>query len=244
MRCRRRPQWQTHFVTSPHVSDQKIPAPNIYDCADLGSRSIGIAAAIDAVGRGDLLVMPTDTVYGIGADAFNDVAVTRLLAAKRRGRDMPVPVLIGSRRTVDGLVSTVSAEARDLMAAFWPGGLTVIMRQVPTLAWDLGDTDGTVALRMPLHPVALEVLNATGPMAVSSANLSGQAPAATAAEAAGQFGSSVAVYLEAGPGDDMVPSTIVDATGDVPVVIRTGAISLDELRTVVPTIGAPEGHAV
>ncbi|MGH3544377.1 MAG: L-threonylcarbamoyladenylate synthase [Mycobacteriales bacterium] len=214
----------------------------IFDCADPGERSIAIAAAIDALERGDLVVLPTDTVYGIGAHAFNDVAVTQLLAAKRRGRDMPVPVLVPSRQTVDGLVVWLSSEARSLMAAFWPGGLTLVVDQAPSLAWDLGETGGTVAVRMPLHPVTLEVLAAVGPTAVSSANISGQPPASTAADAQTQFGGSVAVYLEAGPSADPVPSTIVDVTGEVPVLLRAGAISVEQLREVVPDLTVPD-HA-
>ncbi len=225
------------------VPEHTAGLANLFDCANLAERSLGIAAAIDAVERGDLIVMPTDTVYGIGANAFNDVAVTQLLAAKRRGRNMPVPVLVGSRRAVDGLVVSLPSAARDLMAAFWPGGLTIVVQQAPSLAWDLGDTDGTVAVRMPLHPVALEVLAATGPMAVSSANISGQAPAATAALGQQQFGSVVSVYLEAGPSDDATPSSIVDVTADEPTLLRLGAISIDKLREVLPSLRVPMGDA-
>jgi L-threonylcarbamoyladenylate synthase len=209
----------------------------IYQCDDPEDRTAGIGAAIDAVRRGDLIVLPTDTVYGIGADAFTPRAVEQLLSAKNRGRDMPVPVLIGARRTLDGLVSVVPQTVRDLIEAFWPGSLTVIVDQAASLAWDLGDSDGTVAVRMPLHPVALEVLDATGPMAVSSANVSGRPPATTADEAWEQLGWLVEVYLEAGvTGADAigVASTIVDATGDVPRVVRQGALDLATLRTVVP----------
>ncbi|HEX3732897.1 MAG TPA: L-threonylcarbamoyladenylate synthase [Mycobacteriales bacterium] len=219
----------------PQTNIGAIPA-NLFDCADLTERKQGISAAIDAVERGDLVVIPTDTVYGIGANAFDEVAVTQLLAAKRRGRDMPVPVLVPSRSTVDGLVLSLSGAARDLMAAFWPGALTLVVEQAPSLAWDLGDTDGTVAVRMPLHPVALEVLASTGPAAVSSANVSGNPPAATAAAAQEQFGSSVSVYLEAGPSPDLVPSSIIDVTGDVPELLRLGAIDLDRLTEVVPDL--------
>jgi tRNA threonylcarbamoyl adenosine modification protein (Sua5/YciO/YrdC/YwlC family) len=209
-----------------------------YDCGDPAERAEGIAAAVDAVRRGDLVVLPTDTVYGIGADAFAPTAVDALLAAKRRGRDMPVPVLVGSWRTLDGLVYTLPRTARDLVEAFWPGGLTLVIEHAPSLVWDLGDADGTVAVRMPLHPVALEVLDATGPMAVSSANVSGRPPATTAAEAHDQLEWLVEVYLEAGSCGDPVASTIVDVTGEVPRVLRDGAIGIDQLRAVVPGIVA------
>jgi L-threonylcarbamoyladenylate synthase len=205
-----------------------------YQCADPADRKAGIAAAIDAVRRGDLIVMPTDTVYGIGADAFTPSAVASLLAAKQRGRDMPVPVLVGNRRTLDGLVMAVPPAVHDLVDAFWPGPLTIVVEQASSLAWDLGDADGTVAVRMPLHPVALEVLEATGPMAVSSANVSGSPAATTADEAWDQLGWLVEVYLEAGSCGASVASTIVDVTGEVPRVLRQGALDLATLRTVVP----------
>ena len=185
-------------------------------------------------------MLPTDTVYGIGTDAFQPDAVAALLAAKGRGRDMPVPVLVGSWRGLDGLILVVQPVARDLVEAFWPGGLTLVVEHAPSLAWDLGDARGTVAVRMPLHPVALELLAETGPMAVSSANRTGQPPTATAEEARDQLGYAVAVYLDGGPSGDPVPSTIVDVTGDVPRVLRLGAVSLDQLREVVPDVVAPD----
>jgi tRNA threonylcarbamoyl adenosine modification protein (Sua5/YciO/YrdC/YwlC family) len=196
----------------------------------------GISAAATAVGRGDLVVLPTDTVYGIGCDAFSPKSVTALLAAKGRGRDMPVPVLVGHPNVVDGLAYDLSSVARDLIDGFWPGALTVVVKAQPSLAWDLGDVDGTVAVRMPLHPVAIEVLRMTGPMAVSSANRSGSTPATTAEEALEQLGEDVAIYLESGPCGEPIPSTIVDLTGAVPRVARLGAIDLDTLRTVCPEI--------
>ncbi len=208
----------------------------LFDCTDPDTRATGIASAVSALRGGRLVVLPTDTVYGIGADAFNGSAVSALLAAKGRGRDMPVPVLVGSWHTIDGLVSTVSGQARDLVEAFWPGALTVVVQHAPSLQWDLGDTNGTVAVRMPLHPVALEVLRETGPMAVSSANKTGLPPAVTAEGARDQLGFVVSVYLEAGPCPDPVPSTIVDCSGAVPTVLRDGAIPYEKLREVVPAL--------
>jgi tRNA threonylcarbamoyl adenosine modification protein (Sua5/YciO/YrdC/YwlC family) len=211
-----------------------------FDTRRPAERAEGITAAIEAVRLGRLVVMPTDTVYGIGADAFDNEAVAELIAAKGRGRDMPVPVLIGSWQTLDGLVTSVPQRTRDLVEAFWPGGLTLVVEHAPSLAWDLGDAYGTVAVRMPLHPVALDILTETGPMAVSSANLTGHPPAATAAEAQAQLGYRVDIYLEAGEGGAQVPSTIIDVTAEVPRVLRLGAIELDELRKVVPDLEAPE----
>jgi len=208
----------------------------VYDCAVPESRAAGLAAAAGAVRTGQLVVLPTDTLYGLGCDAFSSVAVQGLLDAKGRGRDMPVPVLVGSWSTVDGLVLGVSPEARRLIEAFWPGGLSIVLRHAPSLAWDLGDTRGTVMLRMPLHPVALELLREVGPMAVSSANRSGQPPATTAAQARDQLGERVPVLLDGGPAGAAVPSTVVDLTADDPVVLREGAVSVAQIGEV---LGVP-----
>ncbi len=207
-----------------------------YDCNDPALRTSAIASAAHVVGSGQLVVLPTDTVYGIGADAFDRAAVADLLAAKGRGRDMPVPVLVGSWSTIDGLVASVAARTRSLIEAFWPGALTLVVEHAPSLSWDLGDARGTVAVRMPLHPVALELLDVTGPMAVSSANRTGRAAALTAAEAREQLQDDVAVYLDGGPARTGVASTIVDVTGEVPRILRAGALGADDLRAVVPDI--------
>ncbi|GIJ48860.1 putative threonylcarbamoyl-AMP synthase [Virgisporangium aliadipatigenens] len=212
----------------------------LYDCSKLEERERGITAAVEAVQRGDLIVMPTDTVYGIGADAFKSWAITALQNAKGRDRTQPVPVLVGSRQTVDGLVYGLPAVARDLMEAFWPGGLTIIVEHAASLQWDLGESGGTVGVRMPLHPVALEVLRQTGPMGVSSANKHGQPPALTADQAREQFGYGVSVYLEAGETPDPVASTIIDVTQTRPKLVRAGAIPLEKLREVAPDIEVPE----
>jgi L-threonylcarbamoyladenylate synthase len=206
----------------------------LYDCRTVAERDRGIEAAVNAVRRGDLIVMPTDTLYGVGVDAFKSWSVHALINAKGRTRQMPPPVLVGSRATLDGLVFYLTREAHDLVDAFWPGALTVVVEQAPSLQWDLGDSNGTVAVRMPLHPVALEVLRETGPMAVSSANKTGQPPALTADEAREQLGYAVSVYLEAGPCGDPAPSTIIDCTTSTPRILRDGAIPLDQLREVVP----------
>jgi tRNA threonylcarbamoyl adenosine modification protein (Sua5/YciO/YrdC/YwlC family) len=197
----------------------------VFDCSDAGQRSVGIASAISALKGGRLVVLPTDTVYGIGADAFDNSAVAALLAAKGRGRDMPVPVLVGSWHTIDGLVYAVPPAARELIRAFWPGALSLVVRQAPSLQWDLGDANGTVMLRMPLHPVAIELLREVGPMAVSSANVSGRPAALTAADARDQLGDLVEVYLESGPSARQAASTIVDLTSSNPRVLREGPIT-------------------
>jgi tRNA threonylcarbamoyl adenosine modification protein (Sua5/YciO/YrdC/YwlC family) len=208
----------------------------VFNCADPLVRDTAITAAAHAVSSGQLVVLPTDTVYGLGADAFDAGAVAGLLAAKGRGRDMPLPVLVGSWDTIDGLVNVVSRSARALIEAFWPGGLTLVVTQAPSLSWDLGDARGTVAVRMPQHPVALELLAKTGPMAVSSANVSGQPAALTLTEARDQLGDRVEVYLDGGPALVGVASTIVDITAEVPRILRAGAVDLETLREVVPNI--------
>ncbi|WP_244967723.1 L-threonylcarbamoyladenylate synthase [Tsukamurella tyrosinosolvens] len=207
-------------------------ASRAFDCTDPESRAAGLSAARSALKGGHLVVMPTDTVYGIGCDAFDGRAVASLLAAKNRGPDMPVGVLVGSWNTIDGLVSRVSDAARELTRAFWPGAVSLVVEQAPSLAWDLGDTRGTVMLRMPLHPVAIELLREVGPMAVSSANVSGLPPAATMLEARDQLGDSVDVYLDGGPSEHAAPSSIVDLSGPQPRVLREGAVSTARIAEV------------
>jgi L-threonylcarbamoyladenylate synthase len=193
-------------------------------------------AAVDAIEAGDLVVLPTDTVYGIAADAFKADAVQRLLDAKGRGRDMPPPVLISVVETLDALATDISEAGRTLCDTFWPGPLTVICHAQSSLMWDLGETQGTVALRVPDHENTRELLSRTGPLAVSSANLSGQPATTEVYDAEAQLQDSVAVYLDGGPATGNEPSTIVDLTGDTPYVVRVGALSLDRLREVVPEI--------
>ncbi|MFJ7153539.1 L-threonylcarbamoyladenylate synthase [Streptomyces sp. NPDC101118] len=207
-----------------------------YDCNDATDRKTGLREAASAVRRGELVVLPTDTLYGIGADAFSSEAVADLLRAKGRGRNMPTPVLIGSPNTLHGLVTDFSEQAWELVDAFWPGALTLVARHQPSLQWDLGETGGTVAVRMPLHPVAIELLTEVGPMAVSSANLSGH-PAPEDCDAAREMlGDSVSVYLDGGPTPGIEPSSIVDVTGKVPVLLREGALTAQQLREVVPDL--------
>lgn len=207
----------------------------VYDCSKRDEREAGIAAAAGTIRSSRLVVFPTDTVYGIGCDAFDTLAVNALLDAKGRGRNMPLSVLVGSWSTVDGLVLSVPKLARDLIEAFWPGGLSIVLPHAPSLAWDLGETRGTVMIRMPLHPVVLELLREIGPMAQSSANLSGRQPATTVAEARAQLGESVAVYLDGGPAGEAVPSSIIDLTSDTPKMLREGAVTKAEVMDVIGT---------
>ncbi|MDN4474841.1 L-threonylcarbamoyladenylate synthase [Demequina sp. SYSU T00192] len=203
------------------------------DTHDPATWGPSLDAAVDAVNRGAVIVLPTDTVYGVGADAFSPPSVARLLDVKGRGRQMPPPVLIPDVRTVDGLAREVSEPARALMEACWPGALTVIVLSQPSLAWDLGDTHGTVALRVPDHEAALALLTRTGPLAVTSANRTGEPAATSAAGAEEQLGDKVAVYLDAGDSPLGVASTIVDATGDRLRIVREGGISRDRIVEIV-----------
>ncbi len=229
-------------------------APRIFDCTVDTELMSGMRLARSAIGRGALVVMPTDTVYGIAADAFNPAAVQRLLEAKGRERSSPPPVLIPGIATLDALAAEVPQAARDLIDAFWPGGLTVILRAQPSLSWDLGETRGTVALRMPANPLALELLSETGPLAVSSANLTGMPAATDAAQAESMLGESVEVYLDGGEsGTDYtaigeragdLSSTIVDATmlgieGGTVRIVRAGVISRAQIEAVIGEMLAP-----
>ena len=201
-------------------------------------REAAVAAASLAVQQGRLVVLPTDTVYGIGADAFDRAAVKALLAAKGRGREMPPPVLVSAASTLDAIASGVPGYARALVEAFWPGPLTLVCTQQGSLQWDLGDTRGTVAVRMPDHPVALELLERTGPLAVSSANLTGQPAATDADQAEAMLGDAVDVIVDGGEAPGKEASTIVDVTGSQGRVLRRGALSLEDLNAVLEPLGA------
>ena len=218
----------------------------IFDCRDEAQLLSGMRQARQAISRGELVVIPTDTVYGVAADAFDHQAVARLLAAKGRGRQSPPPVLVAGATTLRALVAEVPEPVERLVEAFWPGGLTIVLPAQPSLSWDLGETRGTVALRMPAHRIALELLEETGPLAVSSANLTGKAPGITAEDAQGMLKDSVAVYLGDGPSKNGIPSTIVDATslvgGAEPVVrvLREGAVTREQLRDVLGDLLEPD----
>lgn len=221
----------------------------IFDCGDESELLAGMRHARQAIARGELIVMPTDTVYGVAADAFSPAAVQRLLDAKGRGRNQPPPVLIGATATLAALAESVPEPVERLVEAFWPGGLTIVLPAQPSLMWDLGETQGTVAVRMPEGRVALELLAETGPLAVSSANLTGQAAAISAFDAEKMLGESVAVYLADGMSRDGVASTIVDATALVrPAaesdagrvrILRDGAISREQLEEVLGDLLEP-----
>jgi tRNA threonylcarbamoyl adenosine modification protein (Sua5/YciO/YrdC/YwlC family) len=222
----------------------------VYDCSSIAQRAAGLKHAARALAADACVVMPTDTVYGIAANAFSAQGVATLLAAKGRARTMPPPVLIAHTGVLDGLADEVSDDARALAGAFWPGGLTLIFHAHPSLGWDLGETHGTVALRVPDDEVAQALLIETGPLAVSSANRTGHPAALTARAAVDMLGDAVELYLDDGPrpaggadGAEHAPvsSTIVDCTGETPVLVRHGAVSLARLREVVPSVVPADG---
>lgn len=195
-------------------------------------RAAAVEAASLAIQRGELVVLPTDTVYGVGADAFDADAVQALLQAKGRGRDMPPPVLVSAATTLDALAVRVPSWARRLVEEFWPGALTLVCHAQASLKWDLGETRGTVAVRMPDDPVALEILERTGPLAVSSANVTGKPAAIDADQAIEMLGEAVEVVVDGGPARAGEASTIVDCTCDEGRVLRVGAISVERLNAV------------
>jgi L-threonylcarbamoyladenylate synthase len=207
-----------------------------FDVTQADIRDLVFDECARVVDTGNLLVIPTDTVYGIAADAFSAAAVAALLAAKGRGRDMPPPVLVPRSETIFGLVDGVDERLLALTARFWPGPLTIIANAQPSLDWDLGDTHGTVAVRMPDDEYALALLGRTGPLAVSSANISGRPAATTADEAQEMLGEDVDIYVDGGTRESLMSSTIVDLSGDVPRILRRGPIGAEELREIVPEL--------
>ena len=202
---------------------------NRYPTATEEERAAAIDAAAAALQRGDIVVLPTDTVYGVGADAFDKGAVQALLGAKGRGREKPPPVLVGNLGTLDALATRVPDWARTLVEELWPGALTVVLHQQPSLQWDLGETRSTVAVRMPDHDIARGIIDRVGPLAVSSANKTGLPPATNADQAEQMLGEAVTVIVDAGEAPGGQASTIIDATGDVPRLLRLGAISVQRL---------------
>jgi L-threonylcarbamoyladenylate synthase len=212
----------------------------IYDCSVDTDLLSGFRQAKVALSRGELAVIPTDTLYGIAADAFNVKAVELLLTTKGRDRTSPPPVLIPKIETLSALATDLPLVANQLAAKFWPGALTMVLKAQASLSWDLGETKGTVALRMPDHKMTLALLEDVGPLAVSSANLSGHVPATNAQQAYQYFTDKVPVYLNAGTSPGGKASTILDLTqvrdGEPIRVLRLGAISLEEIREVIGDI--------
>ena len=222
----------------PEQVDEPTPTAQVFDVA--AQRDEALKAAVAAVRAGECIVLPTDTVYGIGANALDAAAVQRLLDAKQRGRDMPPPVLIADGASLGALVQFVDEDAKALADRFWPGPLTLIMTAQEGLRMDLGETRGSIAVRVPDHDVTRALLRRTGPLAVSSANVSGQPAATDVAQAREMLGDSVSVYLDAGPTAGNVPSSIVDfTTTTLGVLVRRGALGLETLQEVAKYLDEP-----
>jgi L-threonylcarbamoyladenylate synthase len=200
--------------------------PTILDVTGDG-REEAVERAAVALREGQLVVLPTDTTYGLAADAFSLDGTTRLTTLREQRRSVPLPVMVRSPKQLIGLTPVVPQTADRLMAGFWPGALTLVIVAEPSLKWELGDTQGTVAVRMPLDDAALEVIRAVGPLAVTGAHRAGAAPRATVEEIAAELGDEVAVYLDAGPRDPDALSTIVDLTRPTPHLLRDGRLPAD-----------------
>lgn len=232
---------QSELVEGADEAEDTGTTPLILDVTDPETWEEALEQAADAVRDGECIVLPTDTVYGIGADALNALAVQRLLNAKERGRDMPPPVLVSDSVALPALCQRIPAAAEALAEKYWPGGLTLILRAQDSLGMDLGETNGTLAVRVPDQEQARELLRMTGPMAVSSANKSGHPAALTAQEAADQLGVSVAVYLDAGPSRVGESSTIIDfVSTSEGKIVRQGALSLEAIHDVAPDVAGME----
>jgi len=206
-------------------------------------RERGLAAAAAALRRGQLVGLPLDTAYGIAADAFSPRGTQALRDAKGRA-DLSIPVMVPKISTVAG-IAEVDSDARRLMLDFWPGPLTLVLPAQPTLAWSLTDAAGRIAVRMPLHPVALDLLERTGPLGVvAAAATSPGEPATPDGAFPHELAELLAVLLDAGALPFGSASAVVDLTGAAPVLVRPGPLDAEDLRAccpglVVPTAGPP-----
>ena len=189
-----------------------------------------IAAAVDALRGGDIVGIPTDTVYGLAADPWHSGAADRLFLVKGRPRSVELPLLVADEEQALSLATAVPDCARRLMAHFWPGALTIVLPRGPEVSADLGEEDETIGLRCPNHPVPLALCRAMGPIATTSANRHGEDPVTTAAALAAGL-SGVALVLDAGTCDG-TSSTVVDSTGEVPKLLRAGGIAWELIVSV------------
>lgn len=214
-------------------------------CADGAHRAQAVTAALAAVRRGDLVLIPTESVYAIATDAFSRRGVDALREVKGYDTEVPLPVMVGARSTVPGIAARVPDEARLLMEACWPGALTLLLTPQTTLAWDL-PASAPLAVRMPLHPMALALLQRSGPLVVTTANLPGLPAPTDVDDALTQVGDAVALALDAGSlaTEPTLPSTVVDVTGPVPRVVRQGAVPLETLLRACPTVLAEGAHVL
>jgi L-threonylcarbamoyladenylate synthase len=189
-----------------------------------------INRAADILRSGRIAAYPTDTVYGLGADVFNDGAVIKVFTAKKRPPGMPLPVLIAETSQLRELAEDIPSMARILMDKFWPGGLTIIFHRRPAFKSLALSDSNKIAVRLPGHPITLRLIKELGhPMVGTSANLHGYPAALTAAEVKKQLGGMVDFVIDGGPCQGGIESTIVDVTVDPPLVLRKGAIAEKDL---------------
>ena len=188
-----------------------------------------VLQAVRALAQGLPIGIPTDTVYGLAADPFRAGAADRIFAAKRRPRDVSLPMLVSGVDQALSVSTAVPARARELMDRYWPGPLTIVIPARPGLGADLGDDDVTVGVRAPDHPVPLALCAAVGPLATTSANRHGEPPMTMAAEVDAAFGDALGVVLDGGVCAGS-PSTVVDCTGEELKLLREGRIPWAELR--------------
>jgi L-threonylcarbamoyladenylate synthase len=214
-----------------------------FDCTVDDRRQRGLRSAISALRRGEVVFLPVDTMYVLAVDPFSAKGVAALRAVKGRGRDLPLSVCVAGVRTVEGLMHPISYDARNLMEAFWPGPLTLVGMAQPSLAWDIGDTRGTVGVRMPLHPLALHLLREFGPLAVTSAARAGYPAPCSGAQARELLGDEVSIYLDAGEVLPSTPSTVIDVTSTPPRLLRSGGYPDSELVAICPELVLEDGPA-
>ena len=192
-----------------------------------------VAAAVDVVMAGGLLVFPTTGLYGLGADALNPVSVEKIYQVKQRDFSKPILVLVKDASELDRIAEKVPGAASALIDTFWPGGVTIILEASTKLPDELTGNTGKIGVRVPKHPVASALVNAfNGPITGTSANLSGQAGCSSVAGLDADLVQCVDMVLDAGPLKGGVGSTVVDVTSDPPRLLREGAVSKQQLESV------------
>jgi len=208
-----------------------------FDANDPTELANGIKAATAAVRRGEVVIVPTESSYGLATDPFRADGLAKLRSLKDRGPELPIPVMVASAATAAGVLWNTSLAARELMAAFWPGALTLVGAYQPSLMWDVaGSTEQIVSIRVPLHPVAWQLTKSVGPLALTGANISGAQVARSFDQAVAQFGEAVSVYLDAGTCQYAQPSSVVDVSSSPPYLVRAGAIGTGDLQRICPEL--------
>ncbi|MGQ9456638.1 MAG: L-threonylcarbamoyladenylate synthase [Armatimonadota bacterium] len=194
-----------------------------------------IETAAEAIRSGELVIFPTETVYGLACDAINESAIERVFDAKGRDKKHPLPVQIASVTDLSRVASRIPEIAFKLAERFWPGPLTLVLPKSEHISFKITGSTETIGIRIPDHPVALAILNRVRiPIIATSANITGQNPPITAQEAIASIGEKVAVVLDAGECKIRVPSTVLDVSVTPPHILRVGAISVDEIRDIIP----------